>query len=106
MVTLKGDLEIQLKNEHELIKDGVLRDDSPLDNSSEFQQLCIACRIGDLKGCQEAIANGININARDAFDYTPLILVSFTIGPRLREPMLTARSRLVFVGTMKLCNFF
>jgi ankyrin repeat and BTB/POZ domain-containing protein 1 len=75
MVVAKGDLELQLKNEHEQIQDGVLKDDSPLDSSPEFQQLCIACRVGDLKGCQEAIASGVNINARDAFDYTPLILV-------------------------------
>ncbi|KAH8597717.1 hypothetical protein B0O99DRAFT_616622 [Bisporella sp. PMI_857] len=76
MVVAKGDLEWQLKNEHDLIKDGVLKDDSPLDTSTDFQQLCIACRIGDLKSCQEAIATGVNINARDAFDYTPLILAS------------------------------
>lgn len=41
-----------------------------------FRKLCDACRIGDLKGCQEAISLGVNINARDVFDYTPLILVS------------------------------
>jgi len=78
MVLRKDELEVQLKDEHQLIKDGVLRDDSPLDLSPEFQKLCDACRIGDLKGCQEAIATGVNINARDQFDYTPLILVSFT----------------------------
>ncbi len=44
--------------------------------SPRFQGLCDACRIGDLKGCQEAIAAGVNINARDVFDYTPLILAS------------------------------
>jgi ankyrin repeat/BTB/POZ domain-containing protein 1 len=76
MVLRKDELEVQLKDEHQLIRDGVLRDDSPLDVSEEFQTLCGACRIGDLKGCQEAIAAGVNINARDHFDYTPLILVS------------------------------
>lgn len=94
MVLRKDELEVQLKDEHELIRDGVLRDDSPLDASPEyvfqvlerpfsfinstcrFQKLCDACRIGDLKGCQEAIATGANINARDVFDYTPLILAS------------------------------
>jgi len=76
MVFRKDELEVQLKDEHQLIKEGVLKDDSPLDVSNEFQKLCDACRIGDLKGCQEAIATGVNINARDLFDYTPLILVS------------------------------
>lgn len=76
MVLRKDELEVQLKDEHQQIRDGVLRDDSPLDFSPEFQKLCDACRIGDLKGCQEAIATGVNINARDLFDYTPLILVS------------------------------
>ncbi|TVY27540.1 BTB/POZ domain-containing protein [Lachnellula hyalina] len=76
MVLRKDELEVQLKDEHELIRDGVLRDDSPLDVSPEFSRLCDACRVGDLKGCQEAIASGVNINARDSFDYTPLILAS------------------------------
>jgi ankyrin repeat/BTB/POZ domain-containing protein 1 len=77
MVLRKDELEVQLKDEHQLIRDGVLRDDSPLDGSLEFQKLCDACRIGNLKACQEAIATGVNINARDLFDYTPLILVSY-----------------------------
>ncbi|CAG8958056.1 hypothetical protein HYFRA_00000400 [Hymenoscyphus fraxineus] len=72
----KDQLEIQLKEEHQLIQEGKLRDESPLDLSQEFYDLCYACRIGDLKGCQEAITKGVNINARDAFDYTPLILAS------------------------------
>lgn len=73
----KDELEIQLKDEHQLIQDGKLRDDSPLDFSTDFEKLCTACRNGDLKGCQEAIATGVNINARDVFDYTPLILVGY-----------------------------
>ncbi|KAI9732017.1 MAG: hypothetical protein M1818_007612 [Claussenomyces sp. TS43310] len=76
MVLRKDELEIQLKDENKLIRDGVLRDDSPLDTSEEFRSLCDSCRKGDLKGCQEMIATGVNINARDQFDYTPLILVS------------------------------
>jgi hypothetical protein len=76
MVLRKDQLEVQLKDEHQLIATGVLRDDSPLDVTADFQKLCDACRVGDLKGCQEAIASGVNINARDYFDYTPLILVS------------------------------
>jgi ankyrin repeat/BTB/POZ domain-containing protein 1 len=74
-VLRKDELEVQLKDEHQLIQEGVLRDESPLDVSSEFQKLCDACRLGDLKSCQEAITTGVNINARDLFDYTPLILV-------------------------------
>ncbi len=80
MVLRKDELEVQLKDEHQLIRDGVLRDDSPLDVSEEFQKLLYACRVADLKGCQEAITDGVNINARDQFDYTPLILVSVKIG--------------------------
>lgn len=49
--------------------------ENPLDLSDEFRKLCLACRTGDLKSCQELITNGVNINARDKFDSTPLILV-------------------------------
>lgn len=56
-----------------------MRDDSPLDLSNEFQRLCEACRVGDTKGCEEALSLGANINARDTFDYTPLILVNSTL---------------------------
>lgn len=55
-----------------------VEEDSPLDLSEEFSKLCLACRTGDLKSCQELITDGVNINARDQFDYTPLILVSLT----------------------------
>ena len=79
MVLRKDELEVQLKDEHQLIRDGVLRDDSPLDVSEEFSNLCDACRCGDLKACQKAITTGVNINARDLFDYTPLILVRRSI---------------------------
>ncbi|KAI9670905.1 MAG: hypothetical protein M1817_003790 [Caeruleum heppii] len=76
MVLSKVELESQLHDEHQQISRGQLRDDSPLDASPGFQTLCIACRRGDLKLCQEMITEGANINARDAFDYTPLILAS------------------------------
>ncbi len=79
MVLRKDELEVQLKDEHQLIRDGILRDDSPLDVSEEFFKLCDACRRGDLKACQESITTGVNINARDQFDYTPLILVRISI---------------------------
>lgn len=50
-------------------------EDLPLDTTAAFTELCDACRAGDLKRCQELVSDGVNFNARDAFDYTPLILV-------------------------------
>ncbi|WDK18117.1 BTB/POZ domain-containing protein [Colletotrichum graminicola] len=76
MVLRKDELEIQLKNEKELIKNGVLREDNPLDQSVEFEAFLLACRRGDLKTCQELISAGVNINGKDRFDYTPLIIAS------------------------------
>jgi hypothetical protein len=35
----------------------------------------MACRRGDLRRCQELISDGVNINGKDRFDYTPLIIV-------------------------------
>ena len=76
MDTLRKDqLEASLHEEKKLIENGRLKDDSPLDLSDGFRRLCEACRKGDLKSCQELITDGVNINARDRFDYTPLILV-------------------------------
>ena len=75
-VLRKDQLEISLHNEKKLIKEGAIKDDNPLDLSEPFRQLCDACRKGDLKVCQEKITEGVNINARDLYDYTPLILVS------------------------------
>lgn len=74
-VIRKDQLEISLHNEKKLIKEGTIKDDNPLDLSEPFWQLCHACRKGDLKICQEKITEGVNINARDPYDYTPLILV-------------------------------
>lgn len=76
MVLRKDELEVQLKEEHELIANGVLREDNPLDQSTEFEAFLLACRRGDLKTCQELISAGVNINGKDRFDYTPLIVVS------------------------------
>ncbi|KAL2003533.1 hypothetical protein VTN02DRAFT_3423 [Thermoascus thermophilus] len=72
----KDQLEVSFHNEKKLIKEGALKDDNPLDLSEPFRVLCDACRKGDLKVCQEKISEGVNINARDIFDYTPLILAS------------------------------
>lgn len=76
MVIRKGELEAQLRDEHQLIKSGVLRDENPLDQSEAFNHFLLACRMGDLKKCQEMISAGININGKDRFDYTPLIIVN------------------------------
>ena len=75
MVLRKDQIEASLQEEKKLIQDGRLTEDNPLDVSETFIRLCEACRRGDLKSCQEAIAEGANINARDRFDYGPLILV-------------------------------
>jgi hypothetical protein len=75
-VLRKDQLEISLHNEQKLIKEGTILDDNPLDFSEPFRELCEACRKGDLKVCQEKITEGVNVNARDPYDYTPLILAS------------------------------
>ena len=72
----KHQIEKALYDEKKEISAGRLKEENPLDTSDEFRKFCEACRRGDLKACQEAISTGININARDAYDYTPLILVS------------------------------
>lgn len=72
----KDQLEVSLHEEKKLIENGKLKEDSPLDVSESFDKLCEFCRKGDLKSCQEMIIEGVNINARDKFDYTPLILVT------------------------------
>ncbi|KAK5636252.1 hypothetical protein RRF57_011964 [Xylaria bambusicola] len=54
----------------------VSRADNPLDLSEAFNELLEACRKGDLKRTQELISAGVNLNAVDKFDYTPLILAS------------------------------
>lgn len=72
----KDQLETSLHNERRLIEAGKLKEDNPLDLSKPFEELCDACRRGDLKVCQEKITEGVNINGRDLFDCTPLILVS------------------------------
>jgi len=77
----KDQLELSLHQEKKLIQDGILKEDNPLDVSENFHTLCMACRKGDLKVCQEMITEGVNINSKDSFDYTPLILVSLGLNP-------------------------
>jgi hypothetical protein len=85
----KDQLEASLHEEKKLIEDGKLKEDSPLDVSESFRMLSEACRRGDLKVCQELITDGVNINARDPFDYTPLILVGSFSAPALISPFPT-----------------
>ena len=80
MVLREDELEVKLHDERQLAKSGALKEENPLDLSPEFDQLVEACRRGDLGTCQELISAGVNINGRDRFDYTPLIIVS---GPPL-----------------------
>jgi len=45
--------------------------------SGRFAELCDACRRGDLDAVDSLVTSyGVNINAIDAFDYSPLILAS------------------------------
>lgn len=78
-VLKKHQIEAALHAEKKAISSGKLKEDNPLDFTPPFRTLCEACRRGDLKVCQEAISEGVNINARDSFDYTPLILVGIHI---------------------------
>lgn len=93
MILRKDEIEASLLEEKKLIEDGKLKEDSPLDVSQKFSKLCEACRQGDLKRCQEMITEGANINSRDAFDYTPLILVinhpAQTLRPSIHTNMLS-----------------
>jgi ankyrin repeat/BTB/POZ domain-containing protein 1 len=76
MVLKKYELEGKLHEESRMIKSGVLRDENPLDTTPEFREFLTACRHGDLRKCQELINAGVNINGKDRFDYTPLIIAS------------------------------
>lgn len=71
----KHQIERALYEEKKEISSGRLKEENPLDTSAEFRKFCEACRRGDLRVAQEQISKGININARDEYDYTPLILV-------------------------------
>lgn len=107
-VLRKDQLEISLHNEKKLIKEGAIKDDNPLDLSEPFRDLCKACRKGDLKVCQEKITEGVNVNARDSYDYTPLILVSGLYSTGSEYHVITAylhSNRQVSVDIMKLCSF-
>ncbi|CAK7227515.1 hypothetical protein SCUCBS95973_006566 [Sporothrix curviconia] len=85
MAMPKGQLEAKLKEEHELINSGVLREENPLDLTEDFGKFLEACRRGDLKTCQNYISGGVNINGKDEFDYTPLIVLMWTLRSALAE---------------------
>jgi ankyrin repeat/BTB/POZ domain-containing protein 1 len=74
--TLKHEIEKALAQEKQDIQAGRLKDENPLDKSPDFRLVCEAARRGDLRLAQEQITKGVNINARDEYDYTPLILAS------------------------------
>ena len=79
MVLKKHELEGALAQENLMIKSGVLKDENPLDTSQVFDDFLVACRHGDLRKCQELISLGVNINGKDKYDYTPLIIVSLSL---------------------------
>lgn len=98
-----------MKEEKELIKKGELRDENPLDLSKEFSEFLEACRKGNLRRAQEMISAGININAKDEFDYTPLVLVSpVSSGPSStmwrRRGLTACMGRQVCVDTTSWCS--
>ncbi|KAL5426904.1 hypothetical protein PMIN06_001761 [Paraphaeosphaeria minitans] len=72
----KFEIERALATENQAVSAGTLKEDNPLDTTETFRHFCEACRRGDLKVCQEMIQAGVNVNARDRHDYTPLILAS------------------------------
>ncbi|KAI0522164.1 BTB/POZ domain-containing protein [Xylaria bambusicola] len=82
MVIHGSGLGAETENDVELPQGRVLRvpkvsrAENPLDSSEAFNELLEACRKGDLKRTQELISAGVNLNAVDKFDYTPLILAS------------------------------
>ncbi|VUC30401.1 unnamed protein product [Clonostachys rosea] len=90
MVMKKHELEGTLAEEALMIKAGKLRDENPLDTSPEFLEFIEACRFNDLKKCQELINIGVNINGKDEFDYTPLIIASLCGHYQLVELLLEA----------------
>ncbi len=97
-VKKKYELEAALATEAQAISSGQLKEENPLDLSDDFRLFCEACRRGDEKVCQEMISKGVNINARDKYDYTPLILVSLR---NSMHPRSADNQRLVCAATMK-----
>lgn len=99
MVLKKYELEGTLAQEALMIKAGTLRDENPLDTSPEFNELLLACRHGDLRKCQELINQGVSINGKDRFDYTPLIIVRATPTSLIRHVCVFEATLLTFPPT-------
>ncbi|KAI9172333.1 BTB/POZ domain-containing protein [Paramyrothecium foliicola] len=108
MVLKKYELEGKLHEESRMIKSGVLRDENPLDTTPEFRDFLTACRHGDLRRCQELINNGVNINGKDSFDYTPLIIVSRHLHPSAHPPRSPRLENMPLTETLKasLCGHY
>ena len=112
MVLGKHEIEQALNAEAHEIKAGRLREENPLDLSENFRVFCEACRRGDLKLCQEKIIEGVNINASDRFNYTPLILVSMQSLTEAPLSQLSSQiadllcSRRASAAIMKLCSCY
>lgn len=99
----KPELERALYAENQSISSGRLKDENPLDTSPLFHTFCESCRRGDLKATQEMLSAGkVDVNGRDEFDYTPLILVcnSRSADQRTGADVLK-RHRHLFVGTSR-----
>lgn len=105
MVLRKDQLEAKLRGERQMVKSGVLKEENPLDQSPEFNEFMKACRQGDLRTCQQHISEGVNINGRDRFDYTPLIIVSNAVRAAHSEYMLMS-PRLASADTMNWSGYY
>ena len=106
MVIRKVEIEKSLQEEQQLIQGGAIKEDNPLDLSDDFSKLCESCRRGDLKGCQEALTAGANLNARDRFDYTPLILVRMPPAMNGSDLQTEVRCRQASVVIMRSSNYY
>lgn len=103
MVLPKHELEGKLGEETALIESSALRDENPLEESDEFNQLILTCRKGDLRRCQELISQGVNINAKDRFDCTPLIIVSLPARRPTRAEWENGRPASVGIMSLSSC---
>lgn len=102
----RDQLDASLREGKHQIENSWLEEDSPLDLSEDFSKLCLACRTGDLKSCQELITDGVNINARDQFDYTPLILVSLSSTIFFTLILIWDLPRPAYAAIMRLYNYY
>lgn len=45
-------------------------------SEENFKELCYACRVGDVENADKLVSSGVNLNAVDDFDNSPLFLAS------------------------------